>query len=93
MDLGIQQNPYCTAKWGLSGFAETLSIELGAFGIRANAILPGAVDGLRIEKVFEGRAKATHQSVEEIRKETIAVQSLKRLLNPKDIAALAVFLA
>lgn len=70
---------------GLIGFTKTLSKELGAFGIRANATLPGAVDGPRNEKVFEGRPKGTHHSVEEIRKETMAVQSLKRLLNPKDI--------
>ncbi|HBP86472.1 MAG TPA: hypothetical protein DD706_02110 [Nitrospiraceae bacterium] len=91
--FGANRSPYCTAKWGLLGFTKTLSIELGAFGIRANVILPGAVDGPRIEKVFEGRAKATHQSIEEIRKEAMAVQSPKRLLVPKDIATLAVFLA
>ncbi|MBS0286719.1 MAG: SDR family oxidoreductase [Proteobacteria bacterium] len=87
------RSPYCTAKWGLIGFTKTLSIELGAYGIRANAILPGAVGGARIEKVFEGRAEASHQSLEEIKKKAMAVQSIKRLVDPKDIAALAVFLA
>ena len=87
------RSPYCTAKWGLIGFTKTLSIELGAHGVRANAILPGAVGGARIEKVFEGRAQATHQPVEEIRKQAMTVQSIKRLVDPKDIAALAVFLA
>ena len=87
------RSPYCTAKWGLIGFTKTLSIELGAHGVRANAILPGAVGGARIEKVFEGRAQATHESLEEIRKEAMAVQSIKRLVDRKDIAALAVFLA
>ena len=87
------RSPYCTAKWGLIGFTKTLSIELGVHGVRANAILPGAVGGARIEKVFEGRAQATHESLEEIRKEAMAVQSIKRLVDPKDIAALAVFLA
>jgi NAD(P)-dependent dehydrogenase (short-subunit alcohol dehydrogenase family) len=87
------RSPYCTAKWGLIGFTKTLSIELGAHGIRANAILPGAVGGARIEHVFEGRAKATHQPVEEIKKQAMAVQSIKRLVDPSDIAALAVFLA
>ena len=87
------RSPYCTAKWGIIGFTKTLSIELGGHGIRANAILPGAVDGPRIERVFEGRAKATNQPVEVIRKEAMAVQSIKRLVDPKDIAALAVFLA
>jgi amidohydrolase len=36
------RSPYATTKWGLIGFTKTLSIELGKFGIRANAILPGA---------------------------------------------------
>ena len=87
------RSPYCTSKWGLIGFTKTLSIELGEHGIRANAMLPGAVGGARIEKVFEGRAQASHRSVEEIRKQAMTVQSIKRLLDPKDIAALAVFLA
>ena len=87
------RSPYCTAKWGLIGFTKTLSIELGTYGIRANAILPGAVDGARIEKVLEGRAQATHKSLDEVRKEAMAAQSIKRLVDPKDIAALAVFLA
>jgi NAD(P)-dependent dehydrogenase (short-subunit alcohol dehydrogenase family) len=87
------RSPYCTAKWGLIGFTKTLSIELGPHGIRANAILPGAVGGARIEKVFEGRAQLTHQSVEEVREKAMELQSIKRLVDPKDIAALAVFLA
>jgi NAD(P)-dependent dehydrogenase (short-subunit alcohol dehydrogenase family) len=55
--------------------------------------LPGAVDGPRIQQVFEGRAKASGKSLVEIKKEAMAIQSLKRMVDPKDIAALAVFLA
>jgi len=87
------RSPYSTAKWGLIGFTKTLAIELGAFGIRANAILPGAVGGARIERVFEARAQATHKPLDEIRREAMAAQSIKRLVDPRDIAALAVFLA
>jgi NAD(P)-dependent dehydrogenase (short-subunit alcohol dehydrogenase family) len=87
------RSPYCTAKWGLIGFTKTLSIELGGDGIRANAILPGAVGGDRIETVFEARAQASHRSTDEVRKEAMAVQSIKRFVDPGDIAALAVFLA
>jgi NAD(P)-dependent dehydrogenase (short-subunit alcohol dehydrogenase family) len=87
------RSPYSTAKWGIIGFTKTLSIELGSFGIRANAILPGAVAGPRIEKVFEGRAQATGKSLQEVRQEAMAAQSIKRFVDPKDIAALAVFLA
>ena len=54
---------------------------------------PGAVDGDRIQKVFEGRAEARRKSIEEIKQEAMAAQSIKRLVDPRDIAALAVFLA
>src|SRR5437868_2232871 len=87
------RSPYCTAKWGLIGFTKTLSIELGDHGIRANAILPGAVDGPRIEQVFAGRAKGSGKTIEEIKQEALAAQSIKKMVDPKDIAALAVFLA
>jgi NAD(P)-dependent dehydrogenase (short-subunit alcohol dehydrogenase family) len=87
------RSPYSTVKWGLIGFTKTLSMELGEHNIRANAILPGAVDGDRIQRVFEGRAQATGKSVDEIRAIAMRNQSLKQLVQPEDIAALAVFLA
>jgi NAD(P)-dependent dehydrogenase (short-subunit alcohol dehydrogenase family) len=87
------RSPYCTAKWGIIGFTKTLSIELGEYGIRANAILPGAVDGPRIQRVFEGRAKQSGKPLDDIKREAMALQSIKRLVDPRDIAALAVFLA
>jgi NAD(P)-dependent dehydrogenase (short-subunit alcohol dehydrogenase family) len=86
------RSPYATTKWGLIGFTKTLSIELGALGIRANAIPPGAVEGPRIEKVLEGRAKLSGQSVEEVKEEAMSIQSLKRFVDARDIASLAVFL-
>ena len=36
---------YSTTKWGLVGFAKTLAMELGPFGITSNTVHPGAVDG------------------------------------------------
>ena len=86
------RSPYSTVKWGLIGFTKTLSMELGEHNIRANAILPGAVDGDRIQHVFEGRAKASGKSIDEIKAMAMENQS-KRLVDPNDIAALAVFLA
>jgi NAD(P)-dependent dehydrogenase (short-subunit alcohol dehydrogenase family) len=87
------RSPYATTKWGLIGFTKTLSRELGPFGIRVNAILPGAVEGPRIEQVLEGRAAASGRSVAEERSAALANQSLKHMVAPQDIAALAVFLA
>jgi NAD(P)-dependent dehydrogenase (short-subunit alcohol dehydrogenase family) len=87
------RSPYCTTKWGLIGFTKTLAIELGGWNIRANAIAPGAVAGARIERVFRGRAEVSGRSLEEVRADAMAQQSIKAMVEPKDIAALAVFLA
>jgi NAD(P)-dependent dehydrogenase (short-subunit alcohol dehydrogenase family) len=87
------RSPYATTKWGLIGFTKTLSMELGEFGIRANAILPGAVAGPRLDRVYEARAKAGGQSVDEIKTRALANQSLKAFVDPREVAALAVLLA
>lgn len=84
---------YAATKWGLIGFTKTLARELGPFGIRANAIAPGAVEGPRIDQVFEGRVKRSGRTPDEERQAHLALQSLPRLVDPRDIAALAVFLA
>ena len=87
------RSPYATAKWGIIGFTKSLSIELGKYGIRANAILPGPVAGPRIERVLQGRADANHTTLEQEKENALSIQSIKSFVDPKDIAALAVFLA
>jgi NAD(P)-dependent dehydrogenase (short-subunit alcohol dehydrogenase family) len=87
------RSPYATTKWGLIGFTKTLSMELGAFGIRVNAILPGAVAGPRLDRVYEARAQAAGQSVDAIKTQALANQSLKAFVDPRDVAAVVLFLA
>jgi NAD(P)-dependent dehydrogenase (short-subunit alcohol dehydrogenase family) len=87
------RSPYSASKWALIGFTKTLSIELGQYGICVNAIAPGAVAGERAERVFKGRAEASGRTVAEEKLAGLAGQSLKALVDPGDIAALAVFLA
>jgi NAD(P)-dependent dehydrogenase (short-subunit alcohol dehydrogenase family) len=87
------RSPYAATKWGVIGFTKTLAIELGEWGIRANAIAPGAVAGDRIERVFAGRAQISGKSMTEVRATAMGEQSIKAMIDPKDIAALAVFLA
>jgi NAD(P)-dependent dehydrogenase (short-subunit alcohol dehydrogenase family) len=87
------RTPYAASKWAVIGFTKSLSMELGAFGIRVNAILPGAVAGERLDRVYEARAAVGGQSVDEIKTRALANQSLKAFVDPRDVAALAVFLA
>jgi NAD(P)-dependent dehydrogenase (short-subunit alcohol dehydrogenase family) len=87
------RSPYATTKRGLLGFTETLAIELGEAGIRVNAIAPGAVAGERIQRVLQGRAEASGRSLAEVTADALSIQSIKRFVDPEDIAALALFLA
>jgi NAD(P)-dependent dehydrogenase (short-subunit alcohol dehydrogenase family) len=87
------RSPYAATKWAVIGLTKTLAIELGEWGIRANAIAPGAVAGDRIERVFAGRAQIGGKTLEEVRAQAMAEQSIKAMIDPKDIAQLAVFLA
>jgi NAD(P)-dependent dehydrogenase (short-subunit alcohol dehydrogenase family) len=87
------RSPYAASKWALIGFTKTLSMELGEHNVRVNAIAPGGVDGERVERVFQGRAQAAGKSVAEMKERAMVNQSLKQLVDPKDVAALALFLA
>jgi NAD(P)-dependent dehydrogenase (short-subunit alcohol dehydrogenase family) len=87
------RSPYAATKWALVGLTKTLSMELGAHNIRVNAILPGAVAGERIRRVIEGRAAIAGTTYEAVERIATANQSLKDLVDPADVAALAVFLA
>jgi NAD(P)-dependent dehydrogenase (short-subunit alcohol dehydrogenase family) len=87
------RSPYAATKWGVIGLTKTLAMELGAWGIRANAIAPGAVAGDRIKRVFAGRAQISGLSLAEVEAEAFAAQSIKAMVDPKDIAQLALFLA
>ena len=85
--------PYAAAKWGVVGFTKSLSIELGAEGIRVNAILPGPVDGPRIRAVIKAKAEAAGISENEMTERTVAVTSLKCFVTQQDIANMALYLA
>ena len=87
------RSPYAATKWGVIGLTKTLAMELGEWGIRANAIAPGAVEGERIVRVFQGRAQISGRSLEEVKADALAASSIKEMIDPKDIAQLAVFLA
>lgn len=87
------RTPYAASKWAVVGFTKSLSIELGEFGIRVNAILPGSTDGPRIRSVFEDKATARRGRMEDVQAQALSATSLKRLIPPQHLAAVATFLA
>jgi NAD(P)-dependent dehydrogenase (short-subunit alcohol dehydrogenase family) len=72
---------------------KTLAMELGPFGIRANSICPGSVEGPRIDGVFEREAKVKGTTPQVIRDSYAAGTSMRSLVTAADVANMAVFLA
>jgi len=87
------RTPYSASKWAVVGFTKSLAAELGPFNIRVNAILPGAVEGPRIERVITAKADARGVPFEEMLANYTNLASMGRLIPPEDIAAMALFLA
>jgi len=74
---------YETAKAGIEGMTRALARELGGFGIRVTCITPGNVRTPRQMKWYTPEGEA----------EIVAQQCLKGRIEPRDVAALVLFLA
>jgi NAD(P)-dependent dehydrogenase (short-subunit alcohol dehydrogenase family) len=85
--------PYSAAKWAVIGLMKTLAMELGPFGIRANAICPGAVEGPRMEGVLEREAAAKGMTRDDVYRGYAAGTSMRSFVEARDVAEMAVFLA
>jgi NAD(P)-dependent dehydrogenase (short-subunit alcohol dehydrogenase family) len=75
---------YVAAKAAIVGLTRTMAHELGASGIRVNAVLPGAIATEKQKRlVYSPEYKA----------EIMAAQALRRDILPEDVARLVLFLA
>lgn len=87
------RSPYAAAKWGVVGFTKTIAMELGQYGIRCNAILPGVVEGERIRRVIEAKAQVAGKTPAEVQSAWLAHASIKELIQPEQLADMILFLA
>jgi NAD(P)-dependent dehydrogenase (short-subunit alcohol dehydrogenase family) len=86
------RTPYSATKFGVIGFTQSLAKELGPKNIRVNAILPGIVEGPRMEGVIRARAAQLGLPYAEMEKEYLSRVSLRRMVSPHDVAAMTAFL-
>jgi 3-oxoacyl-[acyl-carrier protein] reductase len=82
------QANYSTAKAGLQGFTKTLAIELGKFGVTANAIAPGFIE----TEMTRATAERMGIPMEDFIKGAASQIPVARVGQPEDIAHLVSFL-
>jgi len=83
------QANYATAKAGLQGFTKTLAIELGRYGITANAVAPGFIE----TDMTKATAERIGVPFEELIKASISTIPVGRSGKPEDIANAVAFFA
>ena len=86
------RTPYSSAKFAVVGFTQSLAKELGPSRIRVNAILPGIVEGPRMDKVIADRARQVGISHEDMEARYLEKVSLRRMVSPYDVAGMVAFL-
>lgn len=84
--------PYSASKYALRGLSDALAIELGEYGVRVNAVLPGFVDGARGQRVIAEQARRRGMSYEEYLPHFLHNISLHVAVTEVDVAAMVTFL-
>jgi 3-oxoacyl-[acyl-carrier protein] reductase len=83
------QANYSTAKAGLQGLARTVAIELGPFGVTANAVAPGFIE----TAMTKATAERIGITIEEMRERVSSTIPVRRAGLPEDVANVVAFYA
>ena len=82
-----------TIRGAVANWAKTMSLELGAFGITVNNVLPGATNTARLVNLNKAKSEKTGKSLEELKKEMVAEIPAGRYAEPFEVANAVAFLA
>jgi len=84
---------YVTTKHGLEGLNKAIALEGGPHGVTANTIAPSYVRTPLVEKQIANQAEVNQLSESEVIDQImLAPAAIKRLIEPEEVAALALFL-
>ena len=87
------KSAYISAKHGLNGLTKTVALEAGGRGVTVNAICPSYVRTALVEQQIADQAAAHGMSAEDvITKIMLEPAAIKRLLEPREVAAYVSFL-
>jgi len=84
---------YTASKHGVLGLTRALAVELLPYNITVNAICPGYVDTPMTEETIANIVRLTGRSEAEARKSIEGMSPQNRLIEPEEVAAVAVMLA
>lgn len=88
------KSAYISAKHGLLGLTKTVALEAAAYNVTVNAICPAYVRTPLVERQIADQARTRGIAPDEvIEKVMLEPAAIKRLIEPSEVAAFALFLA
>lgn len=84
---------YNTSKHGLIGLMRSVALDAGAFGVTANAVLPGWVQTSMSQRSAEQEAKDRGISTAQVWQERAALYPAGRVVTTEEVAEMVAFLA
>ena len=88
------KSAYIAAKHGIVGLTKAAAVEAGPRGVTVNAVCPSFVRTPLVENQLPDLARAAGVALEDVVEQVVLAQaSVKRLIEPEEIAELVLFLA
>ncbi|MCH8283231.1 MAG: SDR family oxidoreductase [Chloroflexi bacterium] len=87
-----RKSHYTASKSGIFGFTRTLAMEVGPYGIRANCIIPGAINTELLQNYIKRIAGEQGRDPGELAKEMSSNSALQRQVEPREVTQTVMWL-